>query len=101
MDKKKEFYDKESMNEIEFTKNITENEEPRELSDRGRAAIESADYSFKPTDRGLGSPGYAYDPNAAIQSEEAGDFMKQYKADIQKGIGDVPGRGMMSLHNRF
>ena len=72
-----------------------------ELSDRGRAAIEAANYEFTPVDRGLGSPGYAYDPNAAIASDEAGDFMKEYKKDIQIGIGNVPGRGVMSLHNRF
>jgi len=76
-------------------------EDARELSDRGRAAIDAANYEFTPVDRGLGSPGYAYDPNAAIASDEAGDFMKTYKKDIEAGIGNVPGRGMMSLHNRF
>ena len=96
-----QFATKEDLSSMQKIKNITENEEPRELSDRGQAAIEAADYSFEPTNRGLGSPGYAYDPNAAIKNDEAGDFMKQYKADIQKGIGNVPGRGIMSLHNRF
>jgi len=75
--------------------------EPRELSDRGKAAMESANYEFEPIDRGLGSPDYAYDPNAGIADDKAGAFMKDYKSDIEKGIGNVPGRGAMSLHNRF
>jgi hypothetical protein len=74
---------------------------PKELSDRGRAAMESADYSFKPVDRKLGNPNVAYDPNGGIASDKAGAFMNNYKKDIEAGIGDVPGRGMMSLHNRF
>jgi len=87
---------------MQKVKNVTKSEDkPRELSDRGRAAMESADYSFKPVDRNLGNPNVAYDPNGGIASDEAGAFMNNYKKDIEAGIGDVPGRGSMSLHNRF
>ncbi len=63
--------------------------------------MDAANYEFTPVERGLGNPNAAYDPNAGIKNDEAGEFLKQYKADIEAGIGNVPGRGMMSLHNRF
>ena len=79
-------------------------EKPRELSDRAKQAMESAgDYSFKPVDRGLGNDNVAYDPNAGVKSQESGEFLNNYKQDIQSGVkkAGVSSRGMMSLHNRF
>ena len=79
-------------------------EKPRELSDRAKQAMQSAgDYSFKPVDRGLGNQDVAYDPNAGVKSQESGEFLNNYKKDIQSGVkkAGVSGRGMMSIHNRF
>ena len=77
---------------------------PRELSDRAKTAMDSAgDYSFKPVDRGLGNENVAYDPNAGIKDQKSGEFLNNYKQDIQSGVkkAGVSGRGMMSIHNRF
>ena len=74
---------------------------PRELSDRGRAAIDSANYKFKPVNRGLGGSSIAYDPNAGIASDKAGAFMNQYKKDIKTNIGTAPNEDMMSIKNSF
>jgi hypothetical protein len=90
--------------EIETPESKPVAEVPRELSDRGKAAMDTAgDYSFKPVDRGLGNENVAYDPNAGIGDTNAGEFLSNYKKDIQTGIAKdgTPGRGAMSLHNRF
>ena len=75
--------------------------EPYEPSERAKAAL--GETEFKPIDRGLGDQSLAYDPNAGIQDKDAGEFLNNYKQDIQAGVkksGAQP-RGMMSIHNRF
>ena len=97
-------------------------EEVRELSDRGKAAIEGGgDYTyqpvdrglgmkaspfnadFNPVDRGLGNESVAYDPTAGIQDVKAGEFLNNYKADIEAGVkkAGVSARGSMSIHNKY
>ena len=97
-------------------------EEVRELSDRGKAAIEAGgDYTyqpvdrglgmqaspfnadFNPVDRGLGNESVAYDPTAGIQDMKAGEFLNNYKADIEAGVkkAGVSARGSMSIHNKY
>ena len=75
-----------------------------ELSARAQAAVDAGgDYTFKPVERNLGNEDLAYDPNAGIADKNAGQFLSNYKADIEQGVkasGAKP-RGAMSLHNRF
>ena len=90
--------------EIETPEASTVDTTPKELSDRAKTAMDSAgDYSFKPVDRGLGNENVAYDPNAGIKDQKSGEFLNNYKQDIQSGVkkAGVSSRGMMSLHNRF
>ena len=98
-------------------------QEPRLLSDRGKAAIEAGgDYTFQAVDRGLGTEGnsqfnadfkavdrglgnesVAYDPNGGIQTAGAGEFLNNYKQDVQAGVkkAGVSTRGAGSIQNRF
>ena len=80
-----QFATKDDLSAMQKVREITQSEDKpeKQLSARGKAAIDAANYVFNPVDRNLGSPDYAYDPKAGIASKEAGDFMNNYKFNMQ------------------